>query len=695
MSEQIGVVQSVIGLVIAQDSVTGASRTLAVGSPVFRDEVIKTMDGATVLVEFIDGEKLSLGRMTEISLTDDVVPSRYSEYEEPIVDMTTLDQLLVASNESLDNLDLNELEATAAGENEGSANEGGVVIARLGLQGDVNSGFATGGLADQQEVGLVADIISAPESIPEVPVLPVVNTAPQALIVEGGSTLLGLIGADKALFDGKNLIGGVYNSAIELGVLDLLNYQPNQLFLVHDKEDNIDAVTLSIDNGVTQDLLGLSHLLGHQEFSVTHTLPGLDYQLSDNGQVLTIRSANGTALSDEIANIALAGVDIVDTSTLGTLLNSSLRVGAGYSLYVIDLEGEETRVSSPQALDISLLQNQTNSGLSDLLDIPVLNALQPVMNLLDQLLGGVDDSLLQTILGTVDTLDIVTDPLDPIGSLVNGLLNDIGTIVGGLTDPLGESFLGDSTIGLASDNLIEDIVAALLNVPGTSLTNSDGLLQSLLGGDPNADPATQGTVDQLLNGVTNLVDGILGTQTQPLDDGLNLVTTDLQELLTNEQSFNDFLTSLLGGNPELATAGSVDELLAAVTGTLDQLTGESLNLSHLDDSVNWLTTDVEQLLNGTDGLQKTLQDILGTGTDLQGGSADQLLADLTDSLDGLLGTNISQLDALLNETTTTIVDLLSLDKVNLNAGLPLDNLFGVLSLDGITLSAQESLSELL
>ncbi|CAN8139176.1 hypothetical protein THIOSC15_120002 [uncultured Thiomicrorhabdus sp.] len=152
-------------------------------------------------------------------------------------------------------------------------------------------------------------------------------------------------------------------------------------------------------------------------------------------------------------------------------------MGAGYSLYVIDLEGEETRVSSPQALDISLLQNQTNSGLSDLLDIPVLNALQPVMNLLDQLLGGVDDSLLQTILGTVDTLDIVTDPLDPIGSLVNGLLNDIGTIVGGLTDPLGESFLGDSTIGLASDNLIEDIVAALLNVPGTSLTNSDGLLQ--------------------------------------------------------------------------------------------------------------------------------------------------------------------------------------------------------------------------
>ncbi|MBO1928228.1 retention module-containing protein [Thiomicrorhabdus sp. 6S2-11] len=695
MSEQIGVVQSVIGLVIAQDSVTGASRTLAVGSPVFRGEVIKTMDGATVLVEFIDGEKLSLGRMTEISLTDDVVPSRYSEYEEPIVDMTTLDQLLVASNESLDNLDLNELEATAAGENEGSANEGGVVIARLGLQGDVNSGFATGGLADQQEVGLVADIFSAPESIPEVPVLPVVNTAPQALIVEGGSTLLGLIGADKALFDGKNLIGGVYNSAIELGVLDLLNYQPNQLFLVHDKEDNIDAVTLSIDNGVTQDLLGLSHLLGHQEFSVTHTLPGLDYQLSDNGQVLTIRSANGTALSDEIANIALAGVDIVDTSTLGTLLNSSLRVGAGYSLYVIDLEGEETRVSSPQALDISLLQNQTNSGLSDLLDIPVLNALQPVMNLLDQLLGGVDDSLLQTILGTVDTLDIVTDPLDPIGSLVNGLVNDIGTIVSGLTDPLGESFLGDSTIGLASDNLIEDIVAALLNVPGTSLTNSDGLLQSLLGGDPNADPATQGTVDQLLGGVTNLVDGILGTQTQPLDDGLNLVTTDLQELLTNEQSFNDFLTSLLGGNPELATAGSVDELLAAVTGTLDQLTGESLNLSHLDDSVNWLTTDVEQLLNGTDGLQKTLQDILGTGTDLQGGSADQLLADLTDSLDGLLGTNISQLDTLLNETTTTIVDLLSLDKVNLNAGLSLDNLLGVLSLDGITLSAQESLSELL
>lgn len=659
MAEQIGVVQSAIGVVVAKDSISGETRILDVGSPVYRNETIQTMDSATILIEFADGESISLGRMTEVTLTEDILPSGVMHQSETSVDAAMLDAILNNAEFNLDDADLDAVDATASGDEESSANEGGVVIARIGLEGEVNSGFATDGLGNQNSVFAPTELILSIEELP--PLLPVINSAPQALIIEDGSTLLSLIGANKSLFDGVNVIGGVHNSAIELGVLDLLNFQPNKLFLVHDKEDNISEVTLTIDNGVGQDLLGLSHILGHQEFSISQRLPGIDYQLSKNGQELTIRTKSGTVMSDEIANLAIFGVDIIDSSTLGTLLNSSLILGASYGLHVIDSEGESASAISSQFLDLNLLQNQTNSGLSDLLDIPVLSALQPVTDLLDQLLGDVDDRLLQTVLDVVDTVDIVTDPLDPVGSLLNGLLLEIGAVVGGLSGSLGASFLGDTTIGSAGDNLVEDIVAALLQIPGMEMSDARGLLQSLLGGDPYADPATQGTLDQLLNGVTNLVDGVLGTETQDVDDGINLVTTDLQELLTNDQSLSDLLTSLLGGNPSEATAGSLDQLLSAITDTVDQITASNnigLQLSGLDDSVNGVTTDVEQLLTGEENVSQTLQDILGRGDAQQGGSLDQLFADLTDSLDGLLGADTEELDLVVNEITTLVSDLL-------------------------------------
>lgn len=665
MAEQLGVVQSAIGVVLAEDPVSGASRVLSVGSPVYRNEIIKTMDGATVLVEFENGESLSLGRMTEVSLNDDVVPSDDPNIVDSTVDAAMLEAILNSSENNLDELNLNEIEATAAGE-EASANQGGVVIERLGLEGKVTSGFETDGQGEQVDTGIENDIplmlgdepdVEPPPPPPPPPV--VSNTAPMALLLEDGARLLSLIGSNQPGIVGTNLIGNVSNSAIELGLLDLLNYQPEKVFFVYDREDNLKELTLSIDNGVGQDLLGLSHLLGNEEFEVATALPGMDYQLSDNGQQLTIRAANGGEFSDEIANLAMAGVNIVDTSTLGKLLNSGLLIGANYTLRVEDIEGESASASTSQFLDLSLLQNNTNDGLSDLLDVPVLSVLQPVTDLLDQLLGGVDDAVIDTVLDVVDTVDIVTDPLDPIGSLLNDLLNQVGGIVSDLSGSLGETFLGDTLTGVALDNIVEDVVAGLLQVPGTELSDPNGLLQSLLGGNPDADPATQGSVDQLLNGVTNLVDGVLGTQTQNVDDGLNLVTTDLQELLTGDQDLNDLFSSLLGGLPDEGTAGSVDRLVGALNGTLDDVTGDSLNLTNLNDSLNLVTTDVEQLLNGEDNLGETLQDILGLGDAQQGGSADQLIADLTDSLDGLLGTDTNQIDVLLNETTTLVVDLLS------------------------------------
>ncbi|MBO1924606.1 hypothetical protein, partial [Thiomicrorhabdus sp. 6S3-12] len=99
-----------------------------------------------------------------------------------------------------------------------------------------------------------------------------------------------------------------------------------------------------------------------------------------------------------------------------------------------------------------------------------------------------------------------------------------------------------------------------------------------------------------VGGVTDVVDQLLGTDTTSTDDGLNLVTTDVQQLLTGEDDLISSVNDLLGGHAADDTAGSVDQLVDGVTDAVDQLLGT--DTEQVDDLLNEVTTLVSDLLGG-------------------------------------------------------------------------------------------------
>ncbi|CAN8141380.1 Retention module-containing protein [uncultured Thiomicrorhabdus sp.] len=683
MATQVGTVQSVTGAVKAVNENTGEERILTVGSPVYQGESIQTLDTSNVLISMKNGELVTLGRSTTMVMSDDVVSSSPIESSEATVSQETINAMLANGDINLDALNLDELEETATGE-ESSANEGGVTITRLGLEGNVTSGFDTSGLNGGVDA-------VAPDSIfgngggngggSE-------NSPPKAFITDDGSRLIGLIGSDApqgdtvsggidlfGLFSNSTsitspLFGGSGNSPIELGALDVVNYQPKKEFRAEDKDDDIQYTEMRLDNGVGQDLLGLSKVIGNNEFDAPENDPTYNYDVSDDGQTVTVTRKDGQPMTEDEANAAMDNVEIKDSSLLGSLLSSGVIIGGTYGLTVEDSRGEMAEAFSSQFLDINLLQNGTGSDLTDLIDVPVLDGLSPVTDIVDDLLGDLDNQLLNGVGDLLGGVEDITAPLDPVLTPVGDLVNQIGAGVVDLTDTLGESTpLGDPTIGQAVSDIGGDVLDGLLNIPIIDPTDPDGILQSLLGGEPNQDPDS-GSVDDLVDGVTNLVDGIVGTDSENLDDGLNAVTTDVQDLLTGEQNLEQVVGSLLGGEPDEAiTAGSVDQVVDGATDVVDDLTaglGLPTDTENLDDGLNAVTTDVEDLLTGEQSLEQVVGSLLGGEPDeaITAGSVDQVVDGATDVVDDLtaglgLPTDTENLDDGLNAVTTDVEDLLT------------------------------------
>ncbi|MBN2866878.1 MAG: retention module-containing protein, partial [Thiotrichales bacterium] len=129
MAIQVGVVTSVTGVVKALDPQTGIERILAVGSPLYQGEVLQTAEASQVLVTMKSGELVTLGRMTALTLDSDVINDKDPKTE-MTAKMAALEKAI--ADGTLEGIDLDDLEAVAAGEEPESANEGGIVIARLG-----------------------------------------------------------------------------------------------------------------------------------------------------------------------------------------------------------------------------------------------------------------------------------------------------------------------------------------------------------------------------------------------------------------------------------------------------------------------------------------------------------------------------------------------------------------------------------
>ncbi|CAN8140380.1 hypothetical protein THIOSC15_2210015 [uncultured Thiomicrorhabdus sp.] len=675
MAIQVGTVKSVTGVVKAVDKDTGVERVLTVGSPVYQGESIETTDTSNVLMNMNNGELVTLGRSTTMTLSDDVISS--SNTDEGSVSPETIENMLAQGDIDLDALNLDELEATAAGE-DGSANEGGVTIARLGLEGDVTSGFGTAGLnAEINVVGQEDNVLG--EGALE-------NTPPTATIADQGSTLLGLIGADYTptntasntfslgdLFANTTNVsspyfGGSGNTAVELGVLDTVNYKPGKAFTVEDNgENDIDHTTMSVDNGIGDDLLGLSYVIGREEFVAPSDPAYDDYEYTTNQDgSMTVSRKDGEPMSAQEANYAMGGVETKDTSLLGSLLDTGITVGRTYNLYVEDTSGQSDSAVNTQFVSVGLLQNGTGGSLSNLVDVPLLNAIDPVTGMLDEALAPLLGPVFDTVSDIIGIVENITAPLAPIVGPINDLLNNVGSAITAGTGALSETPLGDPTLG----QTISDI-GLMVTDP---IVNSDETLTTLLGGEPGQNPES-GVVDDLIDEVTDVVDQVttslgIPTDTEMLDDGVNAVTTDVNDLLIGEQDLTQVVGSLLGGEPDEAiTAGSVDQVVDGATDVVDQLTaglGLPTDTENLDEGLNAVTTDVDDLLQGEQDLNGVLGSLLGGEPDetITAGSVDQVVDGATDVVDQLtaglgLPTDSELLDDGVNALTSDVDDLLS------------------------------------
>ncbi|MBF6057688.1 hypothetical protein, partial [Thiomicrorhabdus heinhorstiae] len=226
--------------------------------------------------------------------------------------------------------------------------------------------------------------------------------------------------------------------------------------------------------------------------------------------------------------------------------------------------------------------------------------------------------------------------MTPQGALNIEDVNDLDVTNAGEDDLVGSG----SATGLIVDRLAYDgavdsgyrlpvetggIGAETLVGRGSLAEKASSIVDGLLGDGEQTLLGPDGVVDGIVDDVTDIVDGALGTDLGALDEPVDELTNDVEDLLTGEADLGDTTESLLGEE------GSVDQVVDGVTDVVDDLLGTDLGA--LDEPVDELTNDIEDLLTGEADLGDTTESLLG-----EEGSVDQVVDGVTDVVDDLLGT---------------------------------------------------------
>ncbi|MGD9000553.1 MAG: retention module-containing protein, partial [Granulosicoccaceae bacterium] len=145
-AQPIGFIGALTGSAIARGA-DGVERALQIGDPVYTNEVIITGELSTVVVDFVDGTRLDLGRESQAVLDSDVFdPATLADVTDVAATAEAMQQAILAGKDPSEIF-----EAPAAGE-EAVTDEGGteaVTIDLTGQQVTPESGFETTGLAFQ------------------------------------------------------------------------------------------------------------------------------------------------------------------------------------------------------------------------------------------------------------------------------------------------------------------------------------------------------------------------------------------------------------------------------------------------------------------------------------------------------------------------------------------------------------------
>ncbi|MDB5839368.1 MAG: hypothetical protein JWQ23_1320 [Herminiimonas sp.] len=162
----IGIVKTIVGSVTATDP-SGVERILQVGDKVYANDVIQTSAAGAVLIEFVDGSRVDLGRSSQIALDNEVFNPSAAKSEQSEI-QSIQDRIAAGADPT------QVTEASAAG-SPGTVSEGGhsfVSLAQNAAQGNVTSGFDTSGIGrtafivEDQTVGNALVLNNAPVTVP-------------------------------------------------------------------------------------------------------------------------------------------------------------------------------------------------------------------------------------------------------------------------------------------------------------------------------------------------------------------------------------------------------------------------------------------------------------------------------------------------------------------------------------------------
>ncbi|BBP45806.1 hypothetical protein THMIRHAS_11790 [Thiosulfatimonas sediminis] len=627
MTNIIGTIKSAIGEVVAKNPATGEERILTEGSIVYLGEEIVTDGLSSVNVALNNGESLILGRASSLILNEDLfTPVKAIDVTQ---DITTIDALQKAV---LNGNGLLELDATAAGEEESSV-QGGVVVDRLGYEGLVDTLFNT---TATQADALVVQLDSALGELLSVLSNNNDNQDNTSSTESGGNS------GDSVIADVENIVKDVVDDVIPGNdntvddVTDLANGLVDDLIeLVNELVDSLieiidDLITTGLDlvdsviDLINDILTGITDIVN----SVLDQLNDIVEQVLDTVGDLTDEL---TAIIDQVTGIVddLAGslIEQVEGIVGGLIDQVNDLLGGG----AVEL-GLNAQVNVDGNLELNLdLGNLINDEGS-----------------VDQVVDGVTD-VVDDLLGT--NLGALDKPLDNVTTDVDNLLNgsqDLGQTVSNLINDEGSLDQVVEGVTVVVDDLLGTETEALAQPLDNVTTDVDNLLNGSqdLGQTVSNLINDEGSLDQVVEGVTVVVDDLLGTETEALAQPLDNVTTDVDNLLNGSQDLGQTVSNLI--NDE----GSLDQVVEGVTVVVDDLLGtETEALAQPLDNV---TTDVDNLLNGSQDLGQTVSNLINDE-----GSVDQVVEGVTVVVDDLLGTETEALAQPLDNVTTDVDNLLN------------------------------------
>lgn|GEM_PF-2176031 len=172
MSIVVGKVVGIKGEVLVLDTETQEVRVLSEGSELFLNEVVLTQEGATVAIETVDGNTLSIGSDSQFVIDNDVVPvEAFQELPEQLVgNFDSLQRAIVQGRfESVDGTEIQipaeqqaafQTQADAINQSNNtdeelsSSNQQGVEDERNAETGEVTAGYVT----DTREIDFVEEV---------------------------------------------------------------------------------------------------------------------------------------------------------------------------------------------------------------------------------------------------------------------------------------------------------------------------------------------------------------------------------------------------------------------------------------------------------------------------------------------------------------------------------------------------------